>query len=56
MNIKKFKKTLSKLVSILDSIQVNDQVSALEQELIKKQLVSLYEHLIEVKDVVSAPD
>ncbi len=56
MNIKKFKKTLSKLVSILDSIQVNDQVSALEQELIKKQLVSLYEHLIDVKDVVSTPD
>lgn len=28
----------------------------LEQELIKKQLVSLYEHLIDVKDVVSTPD
>lgn len=56
MNIKKFKKTLSNLVAIADSIQVNDQISALEQELIKKQLVSLYEYLLDSKDLNSKSD
>jgi len=47
MNTKKFQSKLSKITTIFDSMQADHTISSLEQELLKKYVVQLYETLLD---------
>jgi len=47
MDSKKFKKKLNKITTIYDSMQADQSISTLEQELLKKYVIQLYETLID---------
>ncbi len=47
MDSKKFKSKLNKITTIFDSMQSDQSISTLEQELLKKYVIQLYETLID---------
>lgn len=51
MNTKKFKSKLAKITIVFESMQVDQSISALEQELLKKYVIQLYETLLESQSV-----
>ncbi len=47
MDTKKFKNKLDKISNVFDSMQADQSISGLEQELLKKYVIQLYETLLE---------
>ena len=56
MNTKKFKSKLNKITTIFESMQADQSISSLEQELLKKYVVQLYETLIDHSSEVDQAD